>query len=138
MNYRIWLVIGSLLCAFSVAMGAFAAHALKASLDTYQLSIVETGARYQMYHGFAILITATLGIIFYQNKSSYQRSFPIHIINTLFLVGVTLFSGSLYLLALFSLKWVVYMTPLGGVCFIIGWVIFAVCAYKMTLSRQNN
>ena len=128
MSTKFWMICGAMICALSVAMGAFTAHALKGSLGEYELSIIETGARYQMYHGLAILIAT----VFFSSKlmpniNSNAANQP----NVFFLVGVILFSGSLYMLAMFDLRWVVYLTPLGGICLLIGWLLVVIKVMKI-------
>lgn len=120
---KLTLIIGATFAMLSVGIGAFAAHALKASLDSYSLSIIETGARYQMYHALALLGIACVAL--------RAPSFPLRLSTAFFSLGIVCFSGSLYTLALSSIKWVVFVTPLGGVFFIFGWCSFihAVIAY---------
>jgi uncharacterized membrane protein YgdD (TMEM256/DUF423 family) len=119
--HRQALISGALLAALAVILGAFGAHALKAVLDETQLNTFETGVRYQFYHSFALLIT---GII-YQAYPVKQ----IKLASTFFLIGIALFSGSLYLITLFKMNDVVgltgvgALTPIGGVFFILGWVM---------------
>lgn len=110
-------IIGALLCMFSVIIGAFAAHGLKVVLTPYQLDIVQTGAKYQMYHGLAVLISSLVMLVT-QNMNALVKA------NVAFISGSILFSGSLYLLALTPIKQFAYLTPIGGICFIVGWCIF--------------
>jgi uncharacterized membrane protein YgdD (TMEM256/DUF423 family) len=121
-----WLVTGALLCLFSVIIGAFAAHSLKAVLNEYQLDIVQTGAKYQMYHGLAMLICSIVWVISGQMDSYYK------IANIAFLSGSLLFSGSLYLLVMSEIKIFAFLTPLGGLCFIVGWSFFIWALIKNT------
>ncbi len=115
--------LGALLAALSVILGAFGAHALKQILTEKGLSIFETGVRYQIYHAFALLIT---GILYKEFSTKYLL-----FAGRLFTAGIIIFSGSLYFLAFISskgadsLKWIGAITPLGGVCFIAGWVFLA-------------
>lgn len=115
-----FLRTAAVLGALSVALGAFAAHKLKELVSEYAIGIFETGVRYQFYHVFALMI---VGILFAYGKRSLLRWSGIF-----FLMGIALFSGSLYLLtwmqtAEVSAKWVGPITPLGGVCFIVGWIL---------------
>lgn len=114
---RMFLAVGAILAGLSVAAGAFGAHALKAILTPEMLTVFETGARYQMYHALA-LITVGLSL---QNFAcpSFRMA------GVAFLVGVVLFSGSLYALALSGIRGLGALTPLGGVAFLIGWGLFA-------------
>ena len=115
-----FLKSAALLGALSVMLGAFAAHALKSVADLQTVTTFETGVRYQFYHVFAIALS---GILF----KSYANNLIVRA-GTFFLIGIGLFSGSLYLYTLkvvthiTFLDWVVFITPLGGVAFIIGWI----------------
>jgi uncharacterized membrane protein YgdD (TMEM256/DUF423 family) len=104
--------------AFSVMMGAFGAHALKAVLTEQALSTYETAVRYQFYHVFALALTGIL----YQNWPNKM----IRIAGWLFILGIIFFSGSLYLLTYGSangniFRWAGAITPVGGFMFILGW-----------------
>lgn len=116
MNQRYALVVGAITGALAVALGAFGAHALKPYLlevgrvDTFELAV-----RYQFYHTFAILFT---GITQARYTSGYLRSAPVA-----FIAGIILFCGSLYTLCFAGTSWVVFVTPVGGVLFIAGWLL---------------
>jgi uncharacterized membrane protein YgdD (TMEM256/DUF423 family) len=100
-----------------VAFGAFGAHALKASLPPDLLVVFETGVRYQMYHVFA-LCAAAWGWARWQSR-------PFVFAGGLFVAGIVVFSGSLYLLALTGTRWLGAITPLGGLAFLAGWLCLA-------------
>ena len=102
---------------FGVALGAFAAHALKSTLSPDMLAAFETGVRYQMYHAFA-LFAAGWGFARWQ-----ARAFALA--GWLFVAGIVLFSGSLYLMALTGTRWLGAVTPLGGLAFLAGWLCLA-------------
>ncbi|HSV11296.1 MAG TPA: DUF423 domain-containing protein [Hanamia sp.] len=115
-----YLKTAAILGALSVALGAFAAHTLKQNISVNALEIFETAVKYQFYHVFALLIA---GIIY--------KEFPNKFVNwsgKLFIAGIILFSGSLYLLTavkavlLANYNWIGAITPLGGLCFILGWI----------------
>ena len=115
-----------LLGSLSVALGAFGAHALKRHIPYDALNIFETAVRYQFYHVFALLGT---GILYHNFSNKFIKWAGI-----LFILGIVIFSGSLYLLtiikgtALTGYDWVGAITPLGGLCFILGWIfLFAGC-----------
>ena len=121
------MIAGSLFAALAVILGAFAAHALKAVMAPDQLLIFETGVRYQFYHSFALLIC---GIAY----SSFPNK-QIKAATTLFITGIALFSGSLYLMTLLSTSGrsigpVGIITPIGGLCFIIGWILLFLAVIK--------
>lgn len=121
--HKTFILISAVLGAVSVALGAFGAHALKETLPPQSLTTFETSVRYQFYHLFAI---ALCGILF--------KDHPVSLINTagwLFVAGIILFCGSLYLLVSFpSLRWMGAITPLGGLCFIAGWLLLAAGVFK--------
>ena len=113
---KLFLMAGSLFCMFSVMLGAFAAHGLKSRLSEYSLGVFKTAAEYQMVHGLALIAVAIL--IKWGINLSWTGGF--------FITGTLLFSGSLYLLALTEMKWLGPITPIGGLCFIIGWIVILV------------
>ncbi len=118
-----WLLLFAALSgAVTVSLGAFAAHGLKAHLPPYLLGVFETGVQYQAWHTLAIFGCAILARILPSKGVSYAALF--------FVAGIILFSGSLYALALTGIKWFGPITPMGGVCFIIGWVALAVAAWR--------
>ena len=112
MNY---LMIGAISGCLVVVMGAFGAHALKDILDDYGKSIYNKAVLYHMFHSIALLI---LGLI---NK--IQPEIQLFIVGWSFLFGIILFSGSLYILAITGIKSLGMITPIGGILFIIGWVL---------------
>ncbi|MEI7501715.1 MAG: DUF423 domain-containing protein [Paludibacter sp.] len=117
--------ISGLLC---VVLGAFGAHGLKPLLSAQMLTTFETGVRYQFYHTLAILLI----VVLYQ----FNKSKKLVISSYFFFAGMVLFSGSLYLLALTSINentwtWLGPVTPIGGVCFIIGWVYIFLSAKSL-------
>jgi uncharacterized membrane protein YgdD (TMEM256/DUF423 family) len=118
------LVAGAGFAMLAVMTGAFAAHGLKQVLDAYSLGAIETAARYQMYHALALLI---VGVI-----SAVPLISPrwLKLAAIAFILGIVLFSGSLYLLAFSGIKWLGAVTPLGGVAFILGWLALIVAALK--------
>ena len=118
---RTFLLIGSVLGFLGVALGAFAAHALKNRLSPEMLAVFETGVRYQMYHAFAVLIVAAaIGRIGNANLLVIAGWF--------FFAGILLFSGSLYALALTGVGMLGAITPVGGMLFLIGWACLALFA----------
>ncbi len=114
---RVVGALGAISAFLAVLGGAFGAHALRARLTPDLLAVFETGARYQMYHALALLFVAwTLS----RWTSAWLLGGA-----WLFVIGTLLFSGSLYLLALTGARWWGAVTPLGGVCFLAGWVCVA-------------
>ena len=118
--HKAFLQISAILGAVSVALGAFGAHALKKIVSDSVVNIFETGVRYQFYHVFAL---ALAGILYrdFANKWMVWSG-------NLFIIGMLLFSGSLYLLTYIKaadkpgLEWLGIITPFGGLAFIAGWL----------------
>jgi len=121
---RVWLVIAAINGFFAVAAGAFGAHALQPRLDTHALQTFETGARYQMYHALA------MGLAAFAMRESAAAS-AAQIAAVLFLIGIILFSGSLYALALSGARPFAFVTPLGGAAFLAGWAALAFAAFRI-------
>ena len=117
--YKPALTAGALFAMLAVILGAFGAHALKAKLPPEQLAVFHTGVQYHFYHSFALLLT---GVIY--------SAFPVkqlRLASTFFIIGIILFSGSLYAMALLSISGiglgpVGIVTPIGGLFFILGWL----------------
>ena len=112
----------------SVAIGAFAAHGLKPRLDAYHFGIFQTAITYQFYHTLALGFTAVLK---YFSDTAWLR----HACK-LFLAGILIFSGSLYALALTQAKWLGMITPIGGLCFLAGWVCLMIASSKFKSCAQ--
>ena len=124
------LSAGAGFALLAVIAGAFAAHGLKAVLDTHQLGLFETASRYQMYHALALLVVGVM-----LTNSQFSRSL-LKLAALSFILGIILFSGSLYLLALVDISWLGTITPLGGVAFLSGWLMTMVAALKPI--QQND
>ena len=118
------IAIGGFLGFISVALGAFAAHGLKDKLTPELLSAFQTGTQYQMYHALVLILVGLLV------KTSGLSTLWLTISAWLFVAGVVLFSGSLYALALTQIKLFGPVTPLGGLCFLLGWACLFVAACK--------
>ena len=109
------LLSGLFFCGFSVLMGAFGAHALKDKLSEYSISIYDKAVFYQIFHAIGILLVSILGQVF--NTQDFNTS------GWLFIIGILLFSGSLFILSFTGIKWLGAITPIGGVMFIVGWFL---------------
>lgn len=120
---RIFLAIAAILAGTSVAAGAFASHALKDQLSERALEIFETGAKYQMYHALALLVVALL-----LSRAEALQTLLIAA-GSAFILGIVIFSGSLYALSLTGIKGLGAITPLGGVMFLIGWGCLTMAAF---------
>ncbi len=123
MGSRVWLISGAVHAAVAVAAGAMAAHALRPRLEPRMFEVFETGARYQMYHALALLAVAWL---IQQGPSGAGQA-----AGWCFQIGIVLFSGTLYALALGGPKWLGMITPLGGTLFILGWLALAVAGWGL-------
>ena len=119
---RTFFGLGALFAFAGVALGAFGAHALRATLSPADLATFETGVRYQMYHAFGLFVVAW--------AASRWAGTPVNVAGWLFVVGVLVFSGSLYALVLTGHRWLGAVTPLGGLCFLAGWAILAWSAFR--------
>ena len=122
---RIFLALGAISAGLSVAAGAFGAHGLKARIPPDLLVIWETGARYQMYHAFALMAAAWAW-----SRGAAARG-PATWAGWLFVVGTLIFSGSLYALAFTGIRGIGAVTVLGGIAFLAGWVFLALAALRV-------
>lgn len=116
------LLAGSALLALAVVNGAFGAHALKPKLDEGMMHIYKTGVEYHFYHA--------LGLLFIGILSDQFPSWLINWAGICLILGIILFSGSLYLMALTGIKWLGVVTPFGGVSFIAGWILLFLAVWK--------
>lgn len=124
MMIRIFFCLAAIFGGLSVAAGAFASHALKEKLSERAIEIFETAARYQMYHALALLMV----VLLLSRAEAAQTTLTAA--GVAFIMGVVIFSGSLYTLSLTNIKWLGAITPLGGVAFLIGWSCLAVAAWS--------
>ena len=118
-----WFAVGAFAGALGVTLGAFGAHALKSRVSEDLLAIFEIGVRYQMYHALALLAVAWAATRWpgaWVNASGW-----------LFLVGIVVFSGSLYLMTFTGARWLGAITPIGGLSFIAGWIVLAIAALRL-------
>lgn len=121
---RTFFVIGSLLAGLAVLLGAFGAHGLKNLVSPDMIDTWEKAVRYQVYHALALLLLAW-AITHWPEGASWWS-----VGGWLFLAGIVLFSGSLYLLVLSGIRWLGAITPLGGVAFGIGWLCLLIAAWR--------
>ncbi|AKD39592.1 DUF423 domain-containing protein [Pasteurella multocida] len=120
-----WLFIAALSGFFCIAFGAFAAHGLEKNLTPKALAWIETGLKYQFFHTVALMVLGTLQLYL---KADTDR--VINWIGSTWSLGIVLFSGSLYALALGATKSVAWLTPIGGTLFLMGWAMLAYRSYK--------
>ena len=119
---QFFLAIAAIFGGLSVGVGAFGAHALKEKLTERSLEIFETGARYQMYHALALVLVSVL-----IDRTQFSQP-ALVAAGWTFMIGILIFSGSLYALSLTGIKVIGAVTPLGGAAFIAGWGALAIAA----------
>jgi uncharacterized membrane protein YgdD (TMEM256/DUF423 family) len=122
MNWTLWTALGSLFAALGVGLGAFGAHAMKGRFPVEDLAIFEVGVRYQMYHAFALLF---LGFL-----ASKVDTSLIKFAGWAFVLGIVVFSGSLYTLVFTGVRTWGAVTPVGGLAFIVAWLLVGVAVIK--------
>jgi uncharacterized membrane protein YgdD (TMEM256/DUF423 family) len=125
-----FLALGSILAGLGVAAGAFGAHALKDILDPPMLQVFETATRYVMYHAFGLCIVSW-AIDRYPEQRLEKSGW-------LFLIGILLFSGSLYMVSLAGIRWMGAVTPIGGLAFMTGWLLLAWGVWRDARARSMN
>lgn len=121
--YSVFLFLSAVCGLTGVAVGAFGAHGLKEILSPEMLAVYKTGVDYQMWHALG------LGLIAVFRQQAVETKF-LEWAGWMMFAGIVLFSGSLYLLAIFNIKWLGMITPLGGVFFILSWVLVAAFALQ--------
>ena len=117
-----WFAAGAVLSGLGVLIGAFGAHGLRDRVTADMLAVFETGVRYHLIHGLAVLAVAW--------AASRWPGAWIGAAGWLFVAGIVVFSGSLYVLAISGARWWGAVTPIGGVCFLAGWAALAVGALR--------
>ncbi|KAF6657572.1 DUF423 domain-containing protein [Paenibacillus polymyxa] len=125
---RRWIMVGSIMMMLAVAIGAFGAHIVKARIDADALAVYETAVKYHMIHAVGLLIIALAA-------GQWGPSTRLRWAARLLFTGIILFSGSLYVLSLTGIRVLGAITPLGGVCFIAGWILLAWAAAG--LKKEN-
>ena len=125
--FRRFMLLGSVMAGLAVAAGAFGAHMLKGILDPAMLAVYDTATRYQLYHATAIVLTGL--------AARACDDARLAVAGWLFTAGIVLFCGSLYVVALFGIRWIGAITPVGGVALMIGWSLLGWRAW--TSSTQS-
>ena len=120
---RIFILIGAIVMALSVAIGAFGAHGLEGRLSERMLKNYQTGVQYHMIHGVGLLFVGILSLKMTANQMVNGAGWA-------FLIGIVLFSGSLYVMALTGITKLGAITPIGGLAFIVGWVLLGIAAMR--------
>ncbi len=119
-----FITLASLSGMLAVVFGAFGAHALKGKLDDQALKVFETAVQYHFYHTFALLVVGVIAL-------SQPQTVLLKSSGWLFVIGILVFSGSLYLLSLTGVRWLGAITPLGGLALIAGWACLAATGWKL-------
>ena len=122
-----WGITGAILMALAVAFGAFGAHGLRNRLDAYSMSVYEKAVFYHFVHALGILLVYLLAHTTAISAAGQARS------GWLLFIGIILFSGSLYALAISGIRTLGAITPIGGVAFIAGWIVLA---YELAAARR--
>lgn len=122
MNHKSILVSGAVFMALGVLIGAFGAHGLKSQLSPDMMQVYKTGVEYLFYHAIGLMIVGLTG--FHIHSRWLLRA------GILIMLGILLFSGSLFALALSGIKLLGIITPFGGVSFVVGWIFFAISLLK--------
>lgn len=121
---KLFITLASLSGMLAVGLGAFGAHGLRNRLDDYLMGVFETAVQYHFYHSLALLAVGVIAL-------SQPHTVMLKSAGWLFLIGIAVFSGSLYILALTGTKWLGAITPLGGLAFIAGWACLAAAGWKL-------
>jgi uncharacterized membrane protein YgdD (TMEM256/DUF423 family) len=122
-----WFAVGAFAAAMSVALGAFGAHALKSRVTEDLLAVFEIGVRYQMYHALALFAVAWA-------VTRWPGAW-ITASGWLFILGILIFCGSLYIMTFTGVRWLGAITPIGGLCFILGWISMAVASLRAAVAN---
>ena len=123
MTLKIAFLFAAFAGALGVVLGAFGAHALRGSIEPRLIETFPTAVQYQLIHALALLLVSlTMGWL--------GQSLSFEISAYAFMAGIILFSGSLYGLVLTEMRWLGPVTPLGGLCFIVGWLALLVGGYR--------
>ncbi|MBE7679623.1 MULTISPECIES: DUF423 domain-containing protein [Paenibacillus] len=126
---RVWMTVGAVMTMLSVAIGAFGAHMLKEKIGADAIAVYETGVQYHMIHAVALLIVGlTAGQLGVSSKLKWAAR--------LLFIGIIVFSGSLYVLSITGIKVLGAITPIGGVAFIAGWLLFALDVWQRGKERS--
>ena len=120
---KVFLVLGGANAALVVVLGAFGAHVLKTRLSSDMLAVYHTAVLYHAIHALGLIAIGTVAL--WLPGSGYLKSAGW----TMF-AGIALFSGSLYLLSVTGTRWLGAITPIGGVAFVLAWVLFCVAVFK--------
>ncbi len=116
------LMTASVFLVLAVVIGAFGSHALKPRLSEELMQVYKTGVEYHFYHALGLLLVGVLSVYMPSNLLNWSALF--------LAMGILIFSGSLYVLAITGIRWIGAITPIGGLSFIAGWVLLFVAVWK--------
>ena len=119
---KIFIILGAINGFIAVALGAFGAHGLEGKISDHYLNVWQKAVQYQMFHAGGLLVIGLLGLKISGSMINWS--------GWLMLIGILLFSGSLYILAVSGIKVLGAITPLGGVSFLVAWVLMIIATYK--------
>ena len=120
---KIFLLLGSLLMALAVVIGAFGAHGLEGRLSERMMKNYQTGVQYHMIHGIGLLLVGLVALKLAHSSLLTGAGWS-------FIIGIVLFSGSLYAMALTGVTKLGAITPIGGVAFIVGWILLGISVVR--------
>ena len=119
---KIFIILGAINGFLAVALGAFGAHGLEGKISDHYLNVWQKAVQYQMFHAGGLLVIGLLGLKISGSMINWS--------GWLMFIGILLFSGSLYILAVSGIKVLGAITPLGGVAFLVAWVLMIIATYK--------
>ena len=119
---RVFVILGSINMLLAVALGAFGAHIVRDLISDHYYTIYQTGVDYHMFHSLGILLVGIIALKIPGKQINWS--------GWLLFMGIVIFSGSLYVLSLTGISILGAITPIGGVSFLIGWLLLALAAYK--------
>ena len=122
----LWSAIGAAGLGLAVILGAFGAHGLRGKLDSYSMGIYERAVFYHFIHAIGLLVVPILARLTATGRPAAT------LVCALLAAGITLFSGSLYILAVTGTRWLGAITPIGGLCFIAAWFVLALAIVRGT------
>lgn len=124
---RVFVILGSINMLIAVALGAFGAHIVRDLINDHYYTIYQTGVDYHMFHSLGILLVGILALKIPGKQINWS--------GWLLFIGIVIFSGSLYVLSLTGINIIGAITPIGGVSFLIGWLLLALAAYKKLVKQ---
>ena len=132
---RKWAILGAANGLIAVLAGAFASHGLKDKVPAYELGVFQMAAQYEMYHALALFAVAW---VLSQHSPNPRVKFFADMAGWAFLVGIILFSGSLYYLGATTSRALVIATPLGGTAFLMAWMALIAAAWNLNSGRTPS